>query len=156
MKKGLILLYMVIGFGIMIFMFVHNYSAFNAQNAEANAVKYVKTTGTVKEILRVNVSRRQKKTQVLVSYKTNEGKTVEGVISLMHFPFVGSMADKGTEVSVYYNPQKPQEARSIYDEFNFIYANLFFVLCGICILLCVIVAFVKMMKAKQVVPQKTE
>jgi hypothetical protein len=156
MKKGVYLIWMVIGFGIMIFIFVNNYSTFNAQNSEASAVKYVKTTGTVKEILRTDVSRRQKKSQVLVSYKTAEGKTVEGVISIMHFPFVGSMAYKGGEVSVYYNPQKPQMARSIYDEFNFIFANSFFVLVGLFIMVCIITAFVKMIKAKPDTEQKTE
>jgi Protein of unknown function (DUF3592) len=155
-KKGVYLLWMVIGFGVMIFIFGRNFSMFNTQNAEANAVTYVKTTGTVKEIVRAGVSRRQKQTQVLVNFKTTDGKSFDGVISLMRWPLVGSMTDKGDEVSVYYNPQKPQMARSIYDEYNFIFANIFFVLAGLCIAICVITAFVKMLRAKPGTGQKTE
>ena len=150
MKKGVYLIYMIVGFGFMAFVLIHNFSTFSGGSAGENYSTYVKATAVVKELVTTAaaVRRRSAMMTAVVTFKTAEGQTVEAVAMILRIPIYGLIADKGDTLTVFYNPQKPAFIKTYADKYNVIGGNLLFVYAGIIIGVCIIIAFVRISRAK--------
>lgn len=150
MKKGIYLVYMIVGFGFMAYILIHNFFTFSGGSAGEDSPSYVKTTAVVRELVTPTsiVRRRSAMLPALVTFKTIEGKTVDAAAMILRIPVYGLIADKGDTLTVFYNPRNPSSVRTYADKYNVIGGNLLFVYAGIIIGVCILVAFARIYRAK--------
>ncbi len=98
--------------------------------AQENEGQYVETKAVIKSIEKKRAGRKTKEFAI-VSFTTEDGKSIETMVELMRVPFLGSFKSAGDEITVNYNVANPALAQTNSGHFLSKYGMYILILLGI-------------------------
>lgn len=151
MKKNLYLIYIIAGFGAMVIILFYNYSNFNKGVSKEDYSSYIKTTAVVKGLIpQKTVIGKKKRGNVpaIVAFKTSTGRNIEAGANILSLPFLGAVAEKGENVTVFYNPKNPESVITYADKYNISGGYSLFLLGIIVIVISLFAGFSRFLRVK--------
>lgn len=99
-------------------------------NVFSQQVEYLKTNGVIKSIEKKR-SGKMIKELATVSFVTQQGDTIETIVELERFPFLGSFKSVGDEIAINYNKENPALAETNVGNFISKYGMYILIILGI-------------------------